>query len=68
MKKKVNKKIHLSKITISNLNSGDMNGLKGGVLSRSCPQVTCDTDEANCTDTCISVFPFYCTDPWGTCV
>lgn len=60
MKKKFNKKIHFSKMTVSNLNVEALQVIRGGNPSHSCPDVTCNTLEANCTETCISVNPIYC--------
>ncbi len=61
MKKKLNKKIHLSKMTIANLHADDLKLVKGGNITNSCPDMGCPT-VPYCTNGCPSVNPRYCFD------
>lgn len=57
MKRSITKKLNLTKETISDLNAGDMNLVKGGYITASCnTECSCDTD-------CI-----FCTEPIRLCV
>lgn len=61
MKKKSVQKLSLGKATITNLNSPEMNDVKGGWPTFSCPHPDfCDTDENKCTTGCPSVIIIYC--------
>lgn len=49
--KNFNKKLVLNKETVFNLNNGEMNELRGGIIATRWPQ-WCETNEAACTEYC----------------
>ena len=58
MKKNANKKLSVSKRTISNLDNSKMQKIKGGYITGTCPD-WCATNH-NCTSGCPSINPRYC--------
>lgn len=58
MKKIVQKKLSVSKATVSNLSIPEQNQVRGGYITASC-EPFCETDY-NCTSGCPSVNPRYC--------
>ncbi len=54
------KKLHLAKLTISNLNSNEQKVIKGGNITNSCPDFGCTTYLPQCTTGCLSIAPRYC--------
>lgn len=58
MKKQISKKLALTKETVSNLNEKEMEEVKGGYITASCPE-GCTTN-FDCTKGCPSVNPWYC--------
>lgn len=63
MKKELKRKLSLSKTTIANLVNNEMQQVKGGYISFTCPDITpfCPTEEG-CTTGCVTINPLYC-DP-----
>lgn len=61
MKKKLSRKLSLSKKTVINLDHGTMGKVRGGYITASCPEPDswCNT-RVNCTAGCPSVVPWYC--------
>ena len=53
MKKSISKKLMITKETVSNLNYTEMNYVKGGYATASCPAWGCDSAEVNCTTGCM---------------
>lgn len=53
--KNFNKKLELNKETVSNLNGGEMNELRGGIIATRWP-MWCETNEAACSEYCPESF------------
>lgn len=66
MKKQVGKKLSVAKATVSNLNGTELNNIRGGYPTVSCPAHGCLTD-IDCTVGCPSINPRYCKDTACCC-
>lgn len=63
MKRRIERKLNLSKETLRNLSEHDLKGVVGGThrtVATDCTDYTCITECYNCTESCWSVRTYHC--------